>query len=38
MTVAINHAEILRIVMTIAASYVITAVLTWALIPFLKKI
>jgi phospho-N-acetylmuramoyl-pentapeptide-transferase len=37
MTLAINHAEILRIVMTIAASYVITAVLTWALIPFLKK-
>jgi phospho-N-acetylmuramoyl-pentapeptide-transferase len=38
MTVAINHADIVRIVLTIAAAYAATALLTWALIPLTKRV
>ncbi|MDR1245822.1 MAG: phospho-N-acetylmuramoyl-pentapeptide-transferase [Clostridiales Family XIII bacterium] len=38
MTVALNSADILRIIMTAAAAYVVTALLTWTMIPIMKRI
>jgi phospho-N-acetylmuramoyl-pentapeptide-transferase len=37
MTPAISHVNIIRILMTMVAAYLATALLTWALIPFLKR-
>jgi phospho-N-acetylmuramoyl-pentapeptide-transferase len=38
MTVAIGHADIVRVCITIAVSYAATALLAWAMIPLLKRI
>jgi phospho-N-acetylmuramoyl-pentapeptide-transferase len=35
---AIGRMQVIRIIMTIAAAYLATALLTWALIPFLKRL
>jgi phospho-N-acetylmuramoyl-pentapeptide-transferase len=38
MTVAINYAGIVRVALTVAAAYAATALLTWAMIPLMKRI
>ncbi|MDR2089664.1 MAG: phospho-N-acetylmuramoyl-pentapeptide-transferase [Clostridiales Family XIII bacterium] len=38
MSLTISHGSILRVLMTAAVAYLATALLTWAMIPFLKRI